>query len=172
MAQSTGGMTKALSTAAQMEKDGMAFYREASSKTKNPLGQKMFLSFVDDEKRHLAMIEAIGKGLNIDKELREPGPAERIRTIFSEARKELDTRLGGNSSDVDALKFALAMEDKGYQFYKASAETAQSAGERKLFDLLAKEESEHHEMLQNALTYLEETGDWYLWEEGGPIEGG
>lgn len=171
MAQPTKGMTQALSTAAQMEKDGMAFYKEAGKKTKNQLGQKMFLSFVEDEKRHLAMIEAIGKGLNIDKELRQEGPAARIRTIFSEAKKEINTELGGNPTDVEALKFALAMEDKGYKFYKASAETAKSADEKKLFDSLAKEESEHHEMLQNALTYLEQTGDWYLWEEGGPIEG-
>ena len=172
MTQPTKNMTQALTTAAKMEKDGMAFYKEASKKTKNPLGQKMFLSFVEDEKRHLAMIEAIGKGLNIEEELKAAGPTARIRTIFSEARKKIDTRLGSNPTDVEALKFALSMEDKGFQFYKASAETAKSADEKKLFDLLAREESEHHEMLQNALTYLEQTGDWYLWEEGGPIEGG
>lgn len=172
MGEKHPGMTKALSTALKMEKDGMAFYREASEKTGNVLGKKMFLSFVEDEKRHYHMIEALAKGLSIDKELKEAGPAERVRTIFEKARKEMETRLGSDSGDVQALKFAVEMEDKGYRFYKKNAEGATAPREKALWEKLAHEESQHHEILQNALSYLEETGDWFLWEEGGPIEGG
>jgi rubrerythrin len=172
MAQQAEGMTKALSTALKMESDGMAFYKQASQRTNNSLGKKMFESFIEDEKRHFAMIEALGKGLIIDDQLEGTGPAERIQTVFSEARENIDRELGSDPSDVEALKFALSMEDKGWKFYKESAETAKSPDERKLFEVLAQEESQHHEMLQNALSYLEQTGDWYLWEEGGPIEGG
>ncbi len=165
-------MTNALSVALKMEKDGMAFYREASEKTGNELGRKMFLSFVEDEKRHYAMIEALSRGLKIDAQLKEAGPAERVKTIFEEAKENAASRLGSQPGDVDALKFALDMEDKGYEFYKDAAEAAGDADEKQLFETLAKEESQHHEILQNALSYLEETGDWFLWEEGGPIEGG
>jgi rubrerythrin len=164
-------MTKALSMAMKMEKDGMAFYQEASEKTQNPLGKMMFLSFVEDERRHSTMIEALAKGLNIDKELKEAGPAERVRTIFEEAKNDMDARMGSNPSDVEALKLAVEMEDNGYQFYKEQAESATDPGEKALWEKLAHEESQHHEILENALTYLNETGDWFLWEEGGPIEG-
>lgn len=166
------GMTRALSTALKMEKDGMAFYEEASKKIKNPLGKKMFLSFVEDEKRHYGMIEALANGLNIGEELKKAGPAERIRTIFEKAKKDIDARLGSDPSDVEALNFAVSMEDKGYQFYRDSAASASDAGEKALFEKLAREESQHHEILENALTYLEKSGEWFLWEEGGPIEGG
>ncbi|MEK6777408.1 MAG: ferritin family protein [bacterium] len=166
------GMTRALSTALKMEKDGMAFYEETSKNIKNQLGKKMFLSFVEDEKRHYGMIEALANGLNIGKELKKAGPAERIRTIFEKAKKDIDARLGSDPSDVEALKFACRMEDKGYEFYRDSAASASDAGEKALFEKLAREESRHHEILENALTYLEKSGEWFLWEEGGPIEGG
>ncbi len=172
MTEQHQGMTKALSLALKMEKDGMSFYQEASEKIKNPLGKKMFLSFVEDEKRHYGMIEALAKGLNIEDELKAAGPAERIRTVFEEAKKEIDTRLKAETSDVEALKVALSMEDDGYKFYKENAEKVEAQSEKALWEKLAREESRHHEMLQNALSYLEETGDWFLWEEGGPIEGG
>jgi len=172
MADEHKGMTKALSTALKMEKDGMTFYKEAGKKTKNPLGKKMFLSFVEDEKRHYDMISALAKGMNIDKELKQAGSAERIRTIFEEAGKEMDTRLGSDLGDTEALRFAVSMEDKGYHFYQDSAVQAKDAGEKALFEKLAREESRHHEILENALNYLEKSGEWFLWEEGGPIEGG
>ncbi|NOY52606.1 MAG: ferritin family protein [Deltaproteobacteria bacterium] len=172
MGEREQAMTKALSVALKMEKDGMAFYREASKKTENELGRKMFLSFVKDEKRHYDMIEALSHGLKIDTQLKETGPAERMKTVFEEAGQNMASRLGSQSGDVEALKFALEMENKGYEFYKRSAGTSGDADEKRLFEMLAKEESRHHEILQNALNYLEETGDWFLWEEGGPIEGG
>ena len=171
MAEKEQAMTNALSVALKMEKDGMAFYREASEKTGNELGKKMFLSFVEDEQRHYSMIEALSKGLKIDEQLKAAGPAERVKTVFAEAKENLDARLGSEPGDVEALKFALEMEDKGYEYYKDAAQAAQHADEIRLFETLAKEESQHHEILQNALNYLEETGDWFLWEEGGPIEG-
>ncbi len=172
MGEKEQAMTNALSVALRMEKDGMAFYQEASKKTGNALGKKMFLSFVEDEQRHYSMIEALSQGLKIDAQLREAGPAERVKTVFAEAKENLDSRLGSEPGDVDALKFALEMEDKGYEFYKETAQAADNSDEKRLFETLAKEESQHHEILQNALNYLEETGDWFLWEEGGPIEGG
>jgi rubrerythrin len=171
MSEQPQGMTKALSTALKMEKDGMSFYQEASEKIKNPLGKQMFLSFVEDERRHYTMIGAVAKGLNIEDELKAAGPAERIRTVFEEAKNEIDTRLKAETSDVEAIRVALGLEDAGYKFYKENAEKAEEPREKALWEKLAHEESQHHEILQNALGYLEETGDWFLWEEGGPIEG-
>jgi rubrerythrin len=171
MTEQQKAMAKALNTALKMEKDGMAFYKKASNQTKNPLGKEMFLSFVEDEKGHYTMIESIANGLSIDKELMKKDPAERVKTIFEEARKDMDTRLGSDPTDVEALKFALNMEKEGYKFYKESAASAQDPKEKELFERLAHDESQHQEILENALSYLEETGDWFLWEEGGPIEG-
>jgi len=165
-------MTEALRTALKMEQDGMTFYREAAEKTSHPLGRKMFLSFVEDERRHYGMIEALAKGLSLDEDLAAAGPADRVRTIFQEAREELAGRGDVTAGDVEALRTALEMEDRGYHFYRRNAGAASEAAERALWDKLAKEESQHHQMLQNTLNYLEETGDWFLWEEGGPIEGG
>jgi rubrerythrin len=52
-----GGAMNALEIARKMETDAIKFYKEASEKTRHPAGKKMFLSIVEDEKRHLQMIE-------------------------------------------------------------------------------------------------------------------
>ena len=43
-------MTNAIEIAIKMETDAIKFYKEASEKTKNPVGKKMFLTIREDEK--------------------------------------------------------------------------------------------------------------------------
>ena len=56
---------KAIEIAIHLEKDSIKFYTEASEKTDNQVGKSMFLSIVEDEKRHLETLSQIFKGLDI-----------------------------------------------------------------------------------------------------------
>jgi len=49
-------LSKAIKTAIKLEEDGIDFYQKASEKTSHPFGKKMFLSFAEDEKRHLTIL--------------------------------------------------------------------------------------------------------------------
>ena len=48
---------KAIETAIQIEKDGLAFYTEAAKQTDDPNGKKMFQSLARDEAAHLRLFE-------------------------------------------------------------------------------------------------------------------
>jgi hypothetical protein len=37
---------------------------------------------------------------------------------------------------------------------------------------LVEEEKEHLQLLQNTHSYLKNSGDWFLWEEKGLLDGG
>jgi rubrerythrin len=162
--------------AIKMEIDGMAFYKKAADNTKDPLGKEMFLSFIEDEKKHLKALESIFKGADIDTLnalFNDSNPKKRIETVFSSAKEE--PVLEGKKADpdeIDALVTAMKMEKEGYDYYMDIAENSDNDDIKRLFKMLAVEENQHYTILQNSHTYLVDSGNWFLWEEQGIIDGG
>ena len=161
-------LSKAIETAIKMETDAMKFYREAVSKTTHPLGKKLFEGFVVDEMRHLKMLQDIMNDLDI--EVKVVHPKQDIKTIFTELKDEMMERVTATSSEKDAVKIALDFERGGYHFYEKAAQESQGK-EKELFEALTIEEKRHYELLENTHRFLEDTGDWFMWEEHGILEG-
>ncbi|MBF0328821.1 MAG: ferritin family protein [Nitrospirae bacterium] len=160
----------ALQTAAKMESDAIKFYREASEKTKNAVGKKMFLSIVEDEKRHL---EIINKLINKNEFSASDAsaPMKSINTVFESMKNEMLQRAEASSDELEAFKIAMEMEREGKEFYKQSAAGAASDKEKELFNLLASEEEEHYTIFANTYNFLKDSGNWFMWEEKGIVEG-
>jgi rubrerythrin len=163
--------------AIKMEVDGMNFYKNAAENTSNALGKKMFLSFVEDEKKHLKALEEVFKGADkdtLESMFQSSDPRERIKTVFSSASEEVagNEASKADPDDIKALEMAIQFEKDGYGYYLDKAETAESVTVRELFKMLADEEESHLEMLTNTHTFLTDTGNWFLWDEEGVIDGG
>jgi rubrerythrin len=169
-------MDNPVKIAIKMEMDGIAFYEKAADKTKNPLGKKMFLSFIEDEKNHLKALDMIFKGASfdlIDDIFKGSDPRKRIKTVFSMA--EEDRVLERQKADTDelmAIEIAMELEKQGYDYYVEVAGDSENEEIKKLFEILAGEENQHYTMLQNSHTYLTDTGNWFIWEERAMIDGG
>jgi len=163
-------LSKALETAIKMETDAMKFYREASGKTSHALGKRLFKSFITDEMKHLEMLQNIMNNLNV--EITFVHPKEDIKTVFSELKGEMMQRISATSDEKEAVKVALDFEKEGYNFYKKAALEAESEKEKKLFEVLTVEEERHYKLLENTDRFLENTGEWFMWEEHGILEGG
>ena len=74
-------LSKMIRTSIKMEEEGIDFYQEAAEKTSHPFGKKMFLSFVEDEKRHLTVLRSILAGFkfsDFDRFFEEKTPKEKI----------------------------------------------------------------------------------------------
>lgn len=162
--------------AIKMEIDGMAFYREAAEKTKNPLGKKMFLSFIEDEKNHLKALETIFKSADfgvINDIFKGSDPKKRVKTVFAQAEEDKDLeRQKADADDIKAIEMAMELEKKGYDYYMEISKTAENENIRNLFKILANEENQHYAILQNSHTFLTDTGNWFIWEERAMIDGG
>jgi rubrerythrin len=74
-------------------------------------------------------------------------------------------------SEMDAVKIALDMEKAGFDFYKKAAANAPTPEEKKLFERLTIEENDHFSILNETYTFLENTGQWFMYEERGILEG-
>ena len=162
-------LSKAIETAIKMETDAMKFYREAATKTTHPLGKSLFEGFVVDEHRHLKMLQDIMNNLNI--EVVTVHPKQDIKTVSSELKEQMMQRIAATADEKDAIKIALDFERDGYLFYEKAAAEATEDKEKKLFELLTIEEKRHYELLENTHAFLENTGDWFMWEEHGMLEG-
>lgn len=157
-----------LAVAIQTEKDGIQFYEKAARKTSHPVGRKMFLSFIEDEKRHLEILNKISQEMDVP--FPEHSPREKIRTIFETALKEVTEHIAVTTDENEAIKIALQMENEGYKFYKEQAEKHKKHA--RIFDRLSKEESEHIFILQNLFDYLNDTGHWFMYGEHQMVDGG
>ncbi len=155
--------------ARSMETDAVDFYTKAAQDCSHTVGKQMFLSIAEDERRHIRMIEALIKGLDITED--NIDPMEGVKSIFAELKGEMTKRVAASGDDKEALKIAMEMEAKGRDFYKKSAAEATDDKSRALFERLFTEEEKHYAIFSNTYSFLNDTGNWFMWEEHSIVEG-
>jgi rubrerythrin len=160
----------AIEIAIRMEKDAIKFYTEATEKTRNPVGKKMFLTIVEDEKRHLETLSQIFKGLSIS--CKDFSPIKNIKTVFEAMKNEMMERVEATTDELEAFKIAMQMEKEGVEFYKKAALEVKTEKEKSLFERLVKEEQDHYNIFANTYFFLSDTGSWFMWEEHSIVDGG
>ena len=159
----------ALEVARKMETDAIKFYTEAAGKTGYEAGKKMFLSITEDEKRHLTMISDLIRGMNI--KIDDVSPMGKVKTVFESMKDTMMKKVAASKDELDAFKIAMEMEKEGEKFYRTSLAAAKTDKEKALFTRLIEEERQHYEIFSNTYSHLSDTGNWFLWEERGVIEG-
>lgn len=158
-----------LEMARKMETDAIAFYTEASGKTTYAAGKKMFLAIAEDEKRHLEMISQVIKGLQITP--KDVSPLKNVKTVFESMKEEMMKKVQATSDELEAFTIAMRMEKEGKEFYQKALPAAKTDKERSLLERLVKEEEQHYAIFANTHEFLANTGNWFMWEERGIVEG-
>jgi rubrerythrin len=158
-----------LEMAFKTETDAIAFYTEAARKTSYPVGKKMFQAIIEDEKRHLEMIRKVVIGLHITHT--DVSPMKNVKTVFEAMKKDLMKKVEATADDLEALRIAMQMEKEGKAVYDKALAHVKSDKEKALLERLIQEEEEHYAIFANTLQFLEDTGNWFMWEERGIVEG-
>ena len=167
-------ISKTIRTAIKMEEGGIDFYQKAKEKTSYPLAKKMFLSFAEDEKRHLTALKKILTDLKFSDfaQFFKEKPRQKINDIFRKVSNEIKERIAANPDELEALKIGIDMELESIEFYQTALEKSEDNHQKAFLRRLTEEEKEHHQLLQNTHSYLKNSGDWFLWEEKGLLDGG
>ncbi len=160
----------AIEIARKMETDAIKFYTEAAQKTSYPAGKKMFKTIIVDEKRHLEIVTRLLKGLDVHVE--DVHPMHNIKTVFEQMKDEMMKKVEATSDELEAFKIAMQMEKEGIEFYKKLISEAATDKERTLFEKLIKEEQQHYDIFANTYNFLQDTGNWFMWEEHSIVDGG
>lgn len=155
--------------AIKMEQEAVDFYTQCAEKTHNPIGKKMFLSIAEDEKHHIAC------AMHVENK-REFTPAETrpihdMKKIFEQNKTSMMERVSSTTDEVQALEMAMKMEEAAIHFYQNAASQTSDPAEKAFFECLIRDEEEHFAIFQNTHSFLSDTGNWFMWEERGIVEG-
>ena len=64
------------------------------------------------------------------------------------------------------------METEGIEFYRKLLSESEKEKEKILFEKLLREEERHYDIFANTYNFLNDTGNWFMWEEYGIVDGG
>ena len=166
---------RALQVAIQMEVDGKDFYLKASQESGNELGKKLLESLADEEDVHRQKFEEIYRALKEKKGWPETDFAQdggkSLRTLFATATAA-GSGIKAQASEHDAVKTAMDMENKSYDYYKVQSQTATYDGERDFYQALMAQEREHYLVLLDYYEYLKDPTGWFVQKEHPSLDGG
>jgi rubrerythrin len=166
----TPEVLKAIETAIQIEKDGLAFYSEAARQTDDPNGKKMFRSLARDEAAHLKLFEDARQALL------ERGnwlsPEEVAAISLGEFDRPPVFPKGGEirtaeipERELDALQRGLQAEKDSIAFYSQQRDKTDDPDGKAMYAYLVEQEEGHRTILQGEYDYLTRTGFWFDFQE-------
>ena len=74
--------------------------------------------------------------------------------------------------ELEAFTIAMRMEKEGIEFYDKLLAGTGNEKEKALFEKLIKEERAHYEIFANTYSFINDTGNWFMWEEHSIVDGG
>lgn len=165
MNRETRAALAALNQAIDLEIEGQRFYLRAAERTSSPKGAEMFRSLADDEIVHERILrrqlEALSKGeswilpkgvAEVTSDLKAP--------LFPEDEEAFQRVVRPDASDLDALLFALQIENESFNLYHELARTTDDPDGKRMYKFLADAEREHFEQLMLNYEHLATVGSW------------
>ena len=166
---------EALQIAIQMEIDGKEYYLKASRESTNDLGKKLLQSLAAEEDTHRQKFAEIYNAIRSKKFWPavdfQPDGGKTLRTIFARATEEISSNAKAPASELEAVKTAMDMENKSYDFYKNQSGNTKSAVARDFYETVAAEEREHHIILLDYYEYLLDPAAWFVKKEHPSLDG-
>jgi rubrerythrin len=170
----TPEVLKAIETAIQIEKDGLAFYTEAARQTDDPNGKKMFQSLARDEAAHLKLFKDARQSLLergnwlAPEEVAAISPKRLDRPPIFPTGDEVKTSLRLRSGQAEIPERELAALQRGLQaekdsiaFYSQERDKADDPDGKAMYAYLVEQEEGHRTILQGEYDYLNRTGFWF-----------
>ncbi len=136
-------VAEGLSTAAQIESEGISFYGKQAEKFKGSETGHFFKFLQGQEEEHLEAIGKLKASLEEKSQWLEPQLSTPETKMFS--KKDWDKE---NSEGITAILFALWKEKQAKEFYERIASRIRNEGAKRFFLALAEFEKEHAEMLE------------------------
>ncbi len=158
----TKEMEEVLQKSLALEEEGYKWYSEGAEKITNSLGRRMLERLANDELNHMKRIKDIYASLTsnkMDEVIIDPPKLVLFDEIFKRMKDQIDeavddlTEVGVDDEEI--INVALELEAHARFFYEEAAQKTTNIKVKEFYELLAKEEKFHQELLQKTNQYLE-----------------
>ena len=185
----TDAALTALNQAIELEVKGQRFYLEAAERTTNAKGVEMFCSLADDEAIHERILrrqlDALSKGegwvsvlsplislrtstveglpggvAEVKADLTTPLRQAQDTALFPEGEEAFQKAVQPDASDLDALLFAMQIENESFNLYREMAEKTDDPNGKRMYEYLTDAERGHFEQLMLNYEHLSTAGSW------------
>jgi rubrerythrin len=95
-----------------------------------------------------------------------------LRTVFAKALDVMDKSVNSMPAELDAIKTAMDMENKTYDYYNSRGKQAAYDAEKQLYESLSWQESEHYRVLLDYYEFLKDPAGWFVKTEHTAVDGG
>ena len=162
--EGTQATLDALKQAIDLETKGHTFYLQAAERVTDPKGAAMFRSLADDEVLHKNILNRQLESLSGGQGWVLPEGADKVEVdleapLFPEG-KEIDTAVQPDTSEMNALLFAIGIESDSFNLYAEQAKAAQDASAKQIYEFLVSAERTHFNLLMLNYESLSTTGHW------------
>ena len=153
----------AIKTAIQMEKDGYAFYKKASSQTSSEMGKEIFESLANDEQLHLEVFQKLFEDKIEKSEWNDLVNSSKKYTEIDVFPKDLKQIEGANpdANELDAIHIAMDSEKNAIDYYGKIKEKINEEEIKKIINEIIEQEKNHYSILQEEFDHLSKTGYWF-----------
>ena len=139
------------------------FYQQAAEKTINPIGRSVFLSVMEDEKKHLENLKGIPK------ERLTGGHGTACPTKIIKGFLE---KINATTDDVETFKIAMEMEKESIELYEKLSKKVRTKKEKALLQSLLNEEQLRYAEFSDTCLFLSDSHSWFMWDEHSITDGG
>lgn len=165
MTTETSVSIAALQQALELERSGYRFYTEAAERTQDAKGSEMFRSLADDERMHRQVIERQIDALGADEGWVLPEGIKDLEVdlatpLFPKGKVDLEKAVQPDASDLDALLFALKIENDSFDLYTEQAKAARDRNAKRLYEYLVDAERTHFNLLMLNYESLSSNAGW------------
>jgi rubrerythrin len=162
--EATQAALNALRQAIELESKGRAFYLKAADQVTDPKGVEMFRSLADDEVLHKDILTRQLESLTGGKGWVLPEGVDKVEAdletpLFPEG-KEIVKVVQPDASEINALLFAIGIENDSFNLYLAQAKAAQDPSAKQIYEYLVESERTHFNLLMLNYERLSTTGYW------------
>ncbi len=158
-------LMKALKTAYEAEKEGLRSYLKYAKQTKVATGKNMFIQLALDEIDHMDLIEKFMEKTLAGQPIEHVNIPKGRLSKFMPSTKDLKFAEKSGLGDEEALKVALAHEEKAMKFYTEEAEKATDPKVKDFFQKLAEVEKKHFDIIKAEIDFMSQDGFWFDTQE-------
>lgn len=174
--QNRDTMAEALEFALRFEREGKEFFEKAARLTSSSLGREVFQTLAKEEDLHMKKIMEIYDDLKKkgkwEQRITAVGNPNLVKTVFAEAMAKIDKDIKASTSDLEALKKAMDLEQRGQSLYNDLAEQARDPLEKRFYLTLGTEERGHFLLILDSYDYLSDPAGWFAQKERSLLDGG